>query len=152
MYESEKFKAHALQVLTTVSLAVSSLGDLPGLVPKLRALGLKHAGYGIEQAHYDVVGQALLDTLSLGLGDSFTPDTKAAWEGVWGMVAGTMQSVAAEAIAVASVPSTTNASAVDWYTTPDPALRCAPPSVVHRLKLEAASHASAYDWYLGTAA
>ena len=38
----------------------------------------------------DVIGQALLDTLALGLGDAFTPALKAAWAEIYGIVSTTM--------------------------------------------------------------
>lgn len=51
----------------------------------------KHVGYGVAAAHYDVVGQALLDTLAMGLGDAFTDEVRAAWVAVYGVVSSTMQ-------------------------------------------------------------
>ena len=40
-------------------------------------MGLKHVGYGVQAAHYDVVGQALIETLSVTLQRHFTEP--AAW-------------------------------------------------------------------------
>merc|ERR1711970_897167 len=74
MYESEKFLKHARSVITTVGVAVAGLDDIGALVPVLQALGKRHVGYGVQAAHYDVVGQALIDTLASGLGDKFTQD------------------------------------------------------------------------------
>jgi hemoglobin-like flavoprotein len=91
VYESPKFKKHAVNVMTTVGTAVAGLEDLPALVPVLQNLGTRHVGYGVEAQHYDVIGQALLDTLALGLGDAFTPEVKAAWEAVYAVVATTMK-------------------------------------------------------------
>ena len=44
----------------------------------------------MEPAHYDVVGEALLATLSDALGDAFDAETKAAWVAVYGIVQKTM--------------------------------------------------------------
>ncbi len=38
----------------------------------LQALGQRHAGYGVADEHYAIVGTALLDTLRAGLGDPST--------------------------------------------------------------------------------
>ena len=51
-----------------------ALLDRPAaLEPVLLQLGVRHAGYGVQPAHYDTVGAALLDTLQTGLGAAFTP-------------------------------------------------------------------------------
>ena len=65
--------------MKTVDVAVGMLTDVANLLPVLEGLGEKHKYYGILPPHYDVVGQALLETLALGLGDEFTPALKAAW-------------------------------------------------------------------------
>mmetsp|Transcript_44091 Transcript_44091/g.78057 ORF Transcript_44091/g.78057 Transcript_44091/m.78057 type:complete len:179 (+) Transcript_44091:90-626(+) len=90
LYESPKLKRHATKVVMTVNTAVSKLRELDTLVPVLQGLALKHVGYGVLPAHYDVVGQALIQTLAGGLGDEFTPDVKKAWLGVWKLIATTM--------------------------------------------------------------
>ena len=41
-------------------------------MPILQSLGLKHVGYGVQKAHYDVVGQAFIATLSVTLQRHFT--------------------------------------------------------------------------------
>lgn len=69
------------------------------LVKILKELGAKHLSYGLqlEKAHYDLVGQALLDTLEKSLGtDVFTPDTKDAWSDVYRVIAEKMMEGAAE--------------------------------------------------------
>ena len=51
MYNSPKFKKHALGVVETVGVAVGKLGDLDSLVPVLKGLGAKHVKYGVVDAH-----------------------------------------------------------------------------------------------------
>ena len=46
---------------------------------QLRRLGERHADYGVADAHYDTVGEALIWTLGQGLGDDFTDEVKNAW-------------------------------------------------------------------------
>ena len=80
--------------MTTVGVAVAGLGDIGKLVPVLEMLGKKHLTHGVLPAHYDVVGQALPQTLEAGLGKHWTPDVRKAWSDVYGTVAGVMKSAA----------------------------------------------------------
>jgi hemoglobin-like flavoprotein len=80
-----------MQMLTA---AVKGLDRLDQLVPVVEELGRRHAGYHVEDAHYDTVGAALLWTLEKGLGDAFAPDVKDAWVAVYGLLAGTMKNAA----------------------------------------------------------
>lgn len=89
-----------MQVLAT---AVNGLDDLDALVPVVQELGRRHVAYGVKDEHYDTVGGALLWTLEQGLGEGFTPEVKAAWSSVYGIIATTMKAAAAE-VAVAKKP------------------------------------------------
>jgi len=97
LYESPQLKAHATKVMSTVGVAVAGLQDIGKLVPVLSMLGKKHLAYGVLPAHYDVVGQALLETLEAGLGEHWTPAAAHAWATVYGTVADVMKSAAEEA-------------------------------------------------------
>jgi len=56
------------------------------------ALGRRHAVlYRVPDESYDVVGQALLWALDYGLGEAFTPETRAAWTRVYQLLATTMK-------------------------------------------------------------
>jgi hemoglobin-like flavoprotein len=94
------FKNHASGVVLAVSAAVELLekGDMEKLGTVLKELGATHLSLGLnlEQAHYDLVGQALLDTLEMALQDTFTLETKAAWSGVYVMITKKMMEGAAE--------------------------------------------------------
>eukprot|EP01051_Picozoa_sp_SAG22_P003113 SAG22_NODE_147_length_17533_cov_46.384536_12_plen_278_part_00 len=90
MYESPALIKHASGVVSTVGTAVSMLRKLDELAPVLKDLGTRHVKYGVLEAHYDVVGQALLKTLEMGLGDAFTAEVRQAWTEVYGVVSSTM--------------------------------------------------------------
>jgi hemoglobin-like flavoprotein len=62
-----------------------------GLELELRAMGARHAGYGVRDEHYATVGRALLDMLSETLGAGFTPEVRAAWTALYGAVETTMK-------------------------------------------------------------
>jgi hemoglobin-like flavoprotein len=87
------------KLMTMIGTAVGGLDDVAKLVPTVRALGARHAGYGVTMGHYALVGEALLWTLQQGLGDKFTTDVKSAWIKVYGILAMTMEAGAAEVAA-----------------------------------------------------
>ena len=82
------------KLMQMIGAAVGKLNDLDALIPILKGLGKRHAGYGVKDAHYATVGAALLLTLSQGLGNAFTPAVKAAWTEVYGVMAQVMQGAA----------------------------------------------------------
>jgi hemoglobin-like flavoprotein len=77
-------------------MVVRGLDRLEQLVPAVQALGRRHAGYGVRDEHYATVGAALLWTLERGLGEAFTPATRAAWAAAYALLAATMQQAAGE--------------------------------------------------------
>jgi hemoglobin-like flavoprotein len=83
------------KLMSMIGTAVANLGKLDVIVPAVRDLGRRHAGYGVRQAHYDTVGTALVWTLEQGLGGDFTPATRQAWVEAYTILAGTMQQAAA---------------------------------------------------------
>jgi nitric oxide dioxygenase len=88
-------KAQGRKLMQLIGAAVAGLRDLGSLVPAVQALGKRHAGYGVQTAHYATVGAALLWTLGQGLGEDFTPEVKDAWAITYGVLAKTMQDAAA---------------------------------------------------------
>jgi hemoglobin-like flavoprotein len=84
-----------MQMLTA---AVKGLDRLEQLVPVVQDLGRRHAGYGVEERHYETVGEALLWTLEMGLGRGFTPQVRDAWVAVYTLLATTMKNAAREAV------------------------------------------------------
>ncbi|THF87222.1 hemin receptor [Deinococcus sp. KSM4-11] len=78
------------KLMTALGLVVGGLTRLDTLQPALRALGARHAGYGVRDEHYSTVGEALLWTLHRGLGEAFTPDVHDAWHAAYSVLAGVM--------------------------------------------------------------
>ena len=84
------------KLMAMLGTAVAGLSRLDTLVPAVRALGRRHAGYGVTAAHYTPVGAALLWTLEQGLGEAFTPDVKDAWATAYIILSTTMIDAANE--------------------------------------------------------
>jgi hemoglobin-like flavoprotein len=84
-------KEQGRKLMDMLTLAVKGLDRPETLLPALAALGRRHAGYGVNKHDYETVGEALIWTLEQGLGPSFTPEVREAWEAVYGFVAGAMR-------------------------------------------------------------
>jgi hemoglobin-like flavoprotein len=69
---------------------VEGLADLERHRPALRAMGLRHSGYGVTPQHYPIVAQALLWAVSQTLEAEATPEVCAAWAAMVGDVAAMM--------------------------------------------------------------
>jgi hemoglobin-like flavoprotein len=76
---------------------VRSMPRLDVLLAHTRALGARHAGYGVRVADYQTVGDALLGALGAVLGDSFDAPTCQAWTIAFNLIAETMLEGAASA-------------------------------------------------------
>lgn len=78
---------HLMEALT---LVVRSLHDLGPILTRIRLLGRRHAGYGVEARHFATVGAAFLKTLQTGLDESFTDEARAAWTSAYTTLAEAM--------------------------------------------------------------
>src|SRR3954466_9258264 len=82
--------AQSEKLMQMIGTAVYGLYQLETIVPTVRALGIRHAGYGVSEADYETVGAALLWTLEQGLGPRFTPEVAEAWAAAYPRLADTM--------------------------------------------------------------
>ncbi|ANJ67432.1 hemin receptor [Halothiobacillus diazotrophicus] len=82
------------KLMMSINTVVNSLDRLEPMVPILQDMGRRHKGYGVQDAHYDTVGSALLWTLETGLGPAFTPEVKSAWTEAYTLIATVMKDAA----------------------------------------------------------
>ena len=87
------------KLMQMITVAVRGLTRLDELVPAVEALGNRHAGYGVTDAHYGTVATALLWTLEQGLGEGFTPEVREAWIETYTILATVMQNGARQTAA-----------------------------------------------------
>ena len=87
------------KLMQMITVAVRGLTRLDELVPAVEALGNRHAGYGVTDAHYGTVATALLWTLEQGLGEGFTPEVREAWIETYTILANVMQNGAKQSAA-----------------------------------------------------
>jgi hemoglobin-like flavoprotein len=85
------------KLMHVIGVAVAGLDNLDRLVGTVEDLGRRHASYGVQDAHFDSVGAALLWTLEQGLGKAWNPDVAAAWTEVYGLLSGIMRRAMREA-------------------------------------------------------
>lgn len=86
--------AQGQKLLDMLALAVASLSDNDTLRPMLTALAMRHAGYGVEERHYDIVRTALMRTLRHELAGEFTPEVAEGWAYAYDTLAATMREAA----------------------------------------------------------
>jgi|SRR5579872_4454887 len=75
---------------------VDALDDFDQQRPKLRAMGLRHVGYGVVPEHYDTLAAALLWALGHMLQPDFPPEVKSAWAAFIDEVSAAMKAGPAE--------------------------------------------------------
>lgn len=78
-----------------ISVAVGSLSRPEKIMRAVQQLGKRHAAYGVEPRHYELVGVALIWMLEHVLAGDFTPEVREAWTAVYDLLATTMQDACA---------------------------------------------------------
>src|SRR6056297_799606 len=68
-----------MQFLSTLHVVVDHLDDLDRIDRELRTLGEGHAAFGVRPEHYAPMGEALIETMRAAFGETFDPETEAAW-------------------------------------------------------------------------
>ena len=88
-------RAKFFRELDTITHAIP---DLDAFVERAAALGLEHAGFGVERRHYGAFGDVLLEVLAERYGDDFTPELADAWRLAYRLVSDSMQRGAARMV------------------------------------------------------
>ena len=90
LFANTDMKRQRAMLLAALVLLRNSLRDLDALVPKLHAMGARHAGYGVTAEMYPLVGQALLGSMAELAGDAWNSALAEAWTNAYGVVASAM--------------------------------------------------------------
>jgi hemoglobin-like flavoprotein len=83
------------KLMDMLAALVANLGKFEELEPMLRAMGQRHAGYGVKPQHYSIVSTALIWAFGTALEENFPPDLKAAWAVLIDQVSAVMKDGAA---------------------------------------------------------
>ena len=74
-----------------LAVVVHNIDDPESLMPAVAGLGRRHAGYGVEDRHFDSVGDALLWALSDVLGADLDQAHRDAWANAYALIASVMR-------------------------------------------------------------
>ncbi|MGJ3263715.1 MAG: globin domain-containing protein [Salinarimonas sp.] len=85
------------KLVAVLAFVVNGLDRPETILDPARALARRHVGYGVEAAHYPLVGAALVDALGERLGDAFTHEARAAWIAAYRLLSGVMIAAAEDA-------------------------------------------------------
>ena len=85
--------------LAAIVQAISSYEDF---APRVRDLAVRHVGYGVENHHYQSVGDALIGALAVHLAPAWDDALEAAWRRAYNLVAEVMMAAAGDVIARAA--------------------------------------------------
>lgn len=72
-------ESQSTKLIEMLSVTLGLLEKPEELTATLEHLGASHVGYGVETAHYDIAGEALMTMLERVLGGQFTGETRRAW-------------------------------------------------------------------------
>jgi hemoglobin-like flavoprotein len=78
------------KLIEMLNVIVGRLDRLQELSEDIRQLAIRHVGYGVRAEHYGPVGDALLWTLSQGLGKDWNDEVKEAWTSCYRLLSQTM--------------------------------------------------------------
>lgn len=92
--QRDKLKDMLVMLVTVLDRPVA-------LRPALATLGDRHRSYGVVKADFIVVGQALIDTLDVHLGEQFSSADRSAWTALYARITAIMTAGTARAAAAA---------------------------------------------------
>jgi nitric oxide dioxygenase len=85
----------AVKLMSMLGAVVARIHDHGALTPLVSDLGRRHAGYGVQPAHYELVGEALLWALGQRIGPDFQRDAYETWRRTYVALAEVMLDAAA---------------------------------------------------------
>ena len=91
---SNDLKDQGRNLTAMISVAVGGLSRPEKIMLAVRQLGRRHAAYGVQPRHYELVATSLLWMLETCLGEAFTPEVRSAWASAYDLLAGAMQEAA----------------------------------------------------------
>ncbi len=79
LFENTEMPVQQTKLARALETIVRSAGDAEGMASRLRAMGARHTGYGVDGSHYYSFASAMLWTLEQRLGEAWTPEMRDAW-------------------------------------------------------------------------
>lgn len=94
LFANTDITAQGRKLMMALQFVVEGCDRPIAVVAPLQALARRHVGYGVAEAHYATVGEALIDTLGAHFGPRFTPALRDAWLAAYSFVSGVMTEAA----------------------------------------------------------
>lgn len=79
LFQGSSMQEQQGKLLAALKLLVGAADKPDELLPVLHGLGRRHQDYGAQPAHYELVGETLLDVLEEFAGDLWSPEAHRAW-------------------------------------------------------------------------
>lgn len=90
LFANTSQEAQEKKLIFSLAAIIENLRSPDVLEPALKSLGARHFEVGTLEAHYPLVGQALLETFADYLKADWTPETATAWTEAYNAIATTM--------------------------------------------------------------
>lgn len=97
LFQSD-IEVQAKKLTEMLGALISLLDHGPALETELKAMGARHAAYGVTEAHYTTVKAALMAMLEQILGDGFKGEVREAWIQLYAKVEKQMKQGATTAV------------------------------------------------------
>jgi hemoglobin-like flavoprotein len=90
LFARADLRAQGEKLMAALGFVVGALRRPEAVVATAAGLARRHIAYGVREAHYAAVGDALLWTLGQGLGAAFTPELRDAWAAAYDLLSRAM--------------------------------------------------------------
>jgi nitric oxide dioxygenase len=84
------------KLIDMITYMVSRMQSMPEIQKDINAMAVRHAGYGVRDADYATVGEALLWAIENRLEDQWDEETRLAWSELYQIWATSMMAAANE--------------------------------------------------------
>ena len=92
-----EMKAQGRKFTDMLTAILECIDRMDQVIPVVWQSGRRHGGYGVEHQHYQTTGEALIWALDRQTPGGLSPETQAAWELLYSLLAAAMEQAAAEA-------------------------------------------------------
>ncbi len=98
MFNRSSIPEQSRKLISMLSYVIARLDRIDQVIDEIRNLAKRHTNYGVQDRHYDAVGEALLWTLEQGLGSSWNQSVNTAWKEIYSTLAAAMISASHETV------------------------------------------------------
>jgi hemoglobin-like flavoprotein len=86
-------RLQSAKLMQTLEYIVVNLANPDNIIAEVQQLAIRHIAYGVEEAHYTILGRCLLVTLEEALGTYWSDDLHEAWSATYKLISNAMVEV-----------------------------------------------------------